>query len=71
MCGWCIADPENSMRVSAEAVHALIYAMPDFARSKGATILLSTFGNRGINRIAAKAGFITGHVLSVDGGTIM
>lgn len=60
VCGWCIADPDNPARVSAEAVQALIYAMPSFARSKGATILLSTFGNRSINRIAEKAGFIVG-----------
>lgn len=60
VCGWCIANPKNKPRSSYNAVKALFDAVPEFAKENGATMLLSTFGNRGINKIAKEAGFIVG-----------
>lgn len=60
VCGWCVANPANTPSESKLAVTELLKAMPEYARQQGATFLLSTFGNRGINRIARKMGFIPG-----------
>ena len=60
VCGWCVTNPGNAPSESALAVRELLKAMPEYARQNGATFLLSTFGNRGINRIARKMGFLPG-----------
>lgn len=60
VCGWCIANPANTASESAIAVQKLMSAMPEYARQKGKKYLLTTFGNRGINRILAKLGFQEG-----------
>lgn len=57
VCGWCISAPGNTPQQSKRAVRALLAAMPDYASSFGARYLLTTFGNRGINRIAADLGY--------------
>jgi hypothetical protein len=60
VCGWIAANPGNTPSESKLAVTELLKAMPEYARQQGATFLLSTFGNRGINRIAREAGFLHG-----------
>lgn len=60
VCGFCVANPFNSARESERAVRALLSAMPDYAKKRGASWLLTTFGNRGINRILDEFGFIAG-----------
>lgn len=57
VCGWCITAPGNTPKESYRAVRALLAAMPDYADSMGAKYLLTTFGSRGINRIAADLGY--------------
>ena len=51
VCGWCVANPENSIWQSREAVRLLMEKMPYYAKSQGAKYLMSMFGNRGINHI--------------------
>lgn len=60
VCGWCIANPFNSARESEQAVRALLSAMPDYAVKQGAAWILTTFGNRGINRILNELGYVQG-----------
>ncbi len=60
VCGFCVANPLNAARESKRAVRALLAAMPDYAREHGAGWLLTTFGNRGINRILEEFGFTAG-----------
>lgn len=60
VCGWIAANPGNTPSESNIAVTELLKAMPEYARQQGATYLLTTFGNRGINRIAREAGFLHG-----------
>ncbi len=60
VCGFCIADPANTPRESADATRTLLEAMPGFARQRGAKWLLTTFGNRRINRMLDRIGFSTG-----------
>lgn len=60
VCGWIAANPGNTPSESNIAVKELMTAMPEYARQQGATYLLTTFGNRGINRIAREAGFLPG-----------
>lgn len=60
VCGWCIANPANSPHISKQAVELVLSQMPEYAKSYGATHLLSTFGSRSINRILRKNGFMMG-----------
>ena len=60
VCGWCIANPENEPLTSKLAVETVLHNMPAYAKSLGATHLLSTFGSRSINRILSKMGFSFG-----------
>ena len=60
VCGWIMANPGNSSASSHKAVQMLLAAMPDYARRHGAKYLLTTFGNRAVNKIADRLGFITG-----------
>jgi hypothetical protein len=60
VCGWCATNPGNSAHESARAVKELMAAMPQYARERGKKYLLTTFGNRGINRILAGLGFHKG-----------
>ena len=62
VCGWCIANPENSARESFLAVKLLMQAMPVYAKRNGAKYLMTTFGNRGINRILDSLHFVSGEV---------
>ena len=62
VCGWCLTNPENTARQSQMAVRLLMAAMPIYAKRHGAKYLLTTFGNRGINRILDRIGFINGEV---------
>ena len=62
VCGWCIANPENTVWQSQRAIKLLMAAMPVYAKRHGAKYLLTTFGNRGINRILDRTGFINGEV---------
>lgn len=60
VCGWLIANPENTPRQSSRAVRLLLEMMPQYVRDLGAKILMTGFSNRGINKIAASLGFIWG-----------
>ena len=60
VCGWCIANPGNLPSQSRIAVMELLRAMPQYAKQQGATFLLTSFGNRGINSIARGLGFLPG-----------
>lgn len=60
VCGWCIANPSNTPAISHTAISLLMKAMPIYARKKGAKILLTLFGNRGINDILSRQGFLPG-----------
>lgn len=60
VCGWCVANPENSPSETHNAVRSLLEAMPGYASSMGAKILLATFGNNGINKILDSIGFSSG-----------
>ena len=60
VCGFCATAPENRARESYEAVTALMKAMPEYAGSMGAKYLLTTFGNRAINAILERNGYIPG-----------
>jgi len=59
VCGWIYTNPRNSARTSARAVDTIVGALPQFARQHGAKFLLSCFGNRGINRMLDRRGFVT------------
>ena len=60
VCGWCVSNPENKPSESYSAVNLLMAAMPIYAKKLGAKYLLTTFGDRGINSILDKQGFING-----------
>lgn len=60
VCGWCFANPENRPRESWRAVRLLMSVLPAYARRFGAKFLMTTFGNRGINRILDSRGFVHG-----------
>ncbi len=60
VCGWCVGNPINAGRTSRRAAEALMRAMPEYAKRRGAAWLMTTFGNRGLNRILDRLGFTTG-----------
>lgn len=60
VCGWCVANPQNKSLESYSAINLLMAAMPVYAKRLGAKYLLTTFGNRGINSVLDKCGFIQG-----------
>lgn len=60
VCGWCVTNPENRRIRNAQAVRLLLSTLPAYARRNGAEYLLTTFGNRGINRILTGLGFVDG-----------
>ena len=60
VCGWCISDPDLRFSESRKAVRLVLSALPAYARRNGAEYLLTTFGNRGINRILTGLGFSDG-----------
>ncbi len=62
VCGWCVTNPGNTPRQSRSAVKLLMSAMPAYAKRNGAKYLLTTFGNRGINRILDDLDFINGEL---------
>ena len=62
VCGWCAANPLNNRRQSAEAVKTLLAAIPVYARRCGAKYLLTTFGQRSLNRMLDRLGFSNGDV---------
>lgn len=60
VCGFCVANPLNPFRISADAVKLLLAAMPIYAKRCGAEYLMSVFGKRSINRILDQSGFVPG-----------
>lgn len=60
VCGWCAANPENTLRTSREAVETVLRKLPEYAKECGAGYLLSTFGNRRINAMLREIGFVYG-----------
>lgn len=60
VCGWCVSNPENRPSESYSAINLLMAAMPIYAKRLGAKYLLTTFGDRGINSVLDKCGFIQG-----------
>lgn len=60
VCGFCVANPLNGVRQSADAVKLLLAAMPVYAKRCGAEYLMSVFGRKSLNRILDKSGFVPG-----------
>lgn len=60
VAGWCVTKCGLPSAVSYRAVKELLSALPDYARSSGASHLLTTFGNRAVNRMLDRAGFLPG-----------
>ena len=63
VCGWCGVNPECRLRTSYEAVRRLLAAMPGYAKECGARYLMTTFGNRAINRMLDRMGFTPGETM--------
>ena len=59
-CGWLMANPGNTPRESYRAIKLLANAIPTYAKKNGAKILLTCYGNRGLNRIFGNAGYQNG-----------
>lgn len=60
VCGWCVANPGNHCKTSKKAIQKLLAQMPIYAKKFNAKCLLTTFGNRGINKILDETGFFAG-----------
>ena len=60
VAGWVIANPENTRRMSYNAAIIALSALKGYARKHKAKYLMSTFGNRGVNDILKRLGFVHG-----------
>lgn len=60
VCGWCVADPAMPRCVTGRAVKLVLSAMPVYAKRCGAEYLMSVFGQRSINLLLDKSGFVNG-----------
>lgn len=60
VAGFCAANPGNLPHQSFEAVKRILAVMPTYAKECGAKHLLTTFGNRGINKICDFLNYTTG-----------
>lgn len=60
VCGFCVANPKNRFRESADAAKLLLSVMPLYARRCGAEYLMSVFGRKSLNRILDRSGFLPG-----------
>ena len=60
VAGWCATEPNNSYRLSYEAVCELIKALPKYCQCYNVKHLLTIFGARSINNILDKNGLIAG-----------
>ena len=58
--GWIATNPCNTLEESANSIVFGIREAVDYARRNGARHLLTTTGNRGINRIFDRQGFVSG-----------
>ena len=58
--GWIATNPCNTLEESAHSIAFGIREAVDYARRNGARHLLTTTGNRGINRIFDRQGFVSG-----------
>lgn len=58
--GWIATNPLNTLEESANAIAFGIQNAADYARKNGARHLLTTTGNRWINRIFDRQGFVSG-----------
>ncbi|MEI3040032.1 MAG: hypothetical protein V8T90_13310 [Victivallales bacterium] len=58
--GWIATNPCNTLEESANSIAFGIREAVDYARRNGARHLLTTTGNRGINRIFDRQGFVSG-----------
>lgn len=59
-CGWLTSNPGNTPMESYRAIRLLANAIPNYARQNGAKILLTCYGNHGLNRILDRSGFQNG-----------
>ena len=60
VAGWCVSRPRLPAFDAASAVKLLLAALPAYARRLGAQHLMTVYGNRGINTILDRLGFLTG-----------
>lgn len=60
VCGFCVANPLNGFRQSADAVKLLLADMPIYAKRCGAEYLMSVFGRKSLNKILDQLGFVPG-----------
>ena len=58
--GWIATNPCHTLEESANSIAFGIREAVDYARRNGARHLLTTTGNRGINRIFDRQGFVSG-----------
>lgn len=58
--GWIATNPCNTLEESANSIAFGIREAADYARKNGARHLLTTTGNRWINRIFDRQGFVSG-----------
>jgi hypothetical protein len=57
MCGWVVANPQIRPQKNYIAMNMLLASLPEYAREFGAKYLMTTFGNRVINRILDGSGY--------------
>ncbi len=58
--GWIAANPENTLEESANSIAFGIRCAINYSRTMGAKHLLTTSGNRRINQIFDRIGFLDG-----------
>ena len=60
VAGWCVSRPGGPAAATTRAVELLLAALPPYARKLGAEHLLTIYGNRGVNSILDRLGFLPG-----------
>lgn len=60
VAGWCVSRPCLPAFEAASAVKLLLAALPSYARKLGAQHLMTIYGNRGINAVLDRIGFLAG-----------
>lgn len=63
VAGHCMANPANVPRESRAAVETAMRGTVRYAMERGRKYLVTIYGNRGVNRIADKMGFVRADVV--------
>ena len=63
VAGHCMANPANTPRESCAAVEAAMRGTVRYAMERDRKYLVTIYGNRGVNRIADKMGFVRADVV--------